>query len=231
MSGVQVQVQAERKFKNMEARLSIRTNCVLPPFDTTDLIESLAGAGYARATPATPPRPHRGIRFTFAGPIARKGAVIIDVNDERGILGATSPIPALATQGLNEVLQTVKAKLKVDLESMAMFYEFIGNLEVETQPNPLERIGQISDKVKAFEAFGRIIGEEVSLFSLRLTPKNKVPNQTEWFDITIEPDPIQTASKYAISAVYRSGDKHKVEKFAEEFLPKITGILNAIENP
>jgi len=229
MSEAQVEIQKQRTFKNMSIRFSIRMSCVLAPFDTAELIDLLMRAGYTRIAPQTPMGRQPGIRFTFTGSIARKGEIIIDVNDERGVLGATSPLPALTIQGLNELLQIVKTNLKADPESMAAFYELIGHVEVETQLNPLEKIGQVFEKSKAIEEFSKILGEDVSLFSLRLAPKGEIPNQTEWFDITIEPHLIQTTSTYSIAAVYRSRDKSKVQKFTEEFLSRITEILNVIE--
>ena len=230
MSETQTKTEKHRSFKNMSIRFSIRMTYVLPPLDTVELIDLLVRTGYTRTAPPTPSGRQRGVRFTFTGPIARKGDIIIDVNDERGIIGVSSPSPASTIQGFNEVFQLAKSNLKVDPESMASFYEFIGQCEVESQFSPLEKIGQISEKVRAIEEFGKVIGKDTSLFSLRLAPKGEIPNQTEWFDITIEPHLIHTTSVYTISVVYRSHDKSKVQKFIEEFLAKTTKILDIIEN-
>jgi hypothetical protein len=170
------------------------------------------------------------VQFSFTGPIARKGDVILDVNDERGILGVASPLPASAIQGFNEVLQLIKANLKVDPEIMAGFYELIGQCEVESKINPITKFGQISEKIKIMEEFSKVIGKDASLFSLRLVPKGEIPNQAEWFDITIEPHLVHPTSIYNISVVYRSLDKSKVQKFTEEFFAKVTEILDVIEN-
>jgi len=230
MSETRIEPKKQRNFKNLNLRFSIRMSYVLPPFDTAELIDVLAKAGYIRMAPPTPPGRSQGVRFSFTGLIARKGEVIIDVNDERGVLGAASSSPALTIDGFNEVLQLIKNNLKADPESTASFFELIGHLEVETQVNPLEKIGQISEKVKLFEEFSKTIGEDVSIYSLRLTPKGQIPDQTEWFDITVEPSLMHTKSAYSISVVYRSKDKTKVQKFIQEFVPTIASILNAIEN-
>jgi hypothetical protein len=203
---------------------------VLPPFDTAELIDVLVKAGYIRMAPPTPPGRSQGVRFSFTGLIARKGEVVVDVNDERGVLGAASPSPTLTIDGFNEVLQLIKNNLKADPEITASFFELIGHLEVETQVNPLEKIGRISEKVKLFEEFSKTMGEDVSIYSLRLTPKGQIPDQTEWFDITVEPSLMHTKSAYNISVVYRSKDRPKVQKFIQEFVPTIASILDAIEN-
>jgi len=229
MVATEVEVQKHRNFKNVSIRLSTRMNYVLFPFDTTELIDVLVKAGYTRTAPPPPFRRLKGARLGFTGTIARKGEIVIDINDERGFLGATSPSATSTIQGFDEVLQLAKTNLKVDLEGMAAFYEFIGNLEVETDLNALEKIGQLYEGNKPIEDFGKIMGEAVSHFSLRLAPKGENPNQTEWFDITIEPELIKT-STYRISAIYRSKDKSKVQKFIEEFEVKISKILDIIES-
>lgn len=228
MIATEVEAQKQRNFKNVSIRFSIRMNYVLSPLDSAELIDVVVKAGYARTAPLPPRRP-TGVRFGFTGTIAQKGETMIDINDERGFLGATGPSPASAIQGLNEVLQLVKTNLKVDLEGMAAFYEMIGNLEVETDVNPLEKIGQLSERNKSFEEFGKIMDEDVAPFSLKLIPKGKIPNQTEWFEITIKPDLIKPTT-YRITAVYRSKDKSKVQKFVNESMSKISKILDTIES-
>lgn len=230
MAETLTKTETKRKIKNTSFRLSIRMTSVLPPIDTVEFIELLIRNGYTHTAPPPPSRHQRGVRFTFTGPIAQKGDIVIDVNDDRGVIGVSSPSPTSTVQGFNEVLRLAKTNLKVDPESMAAFYEFIGQCEVETRLNPLETIGQISEKVKAIEEFSKVIGEDTSLFSLRLAPKGEIPNQTEWFDITIEPHLIHTTSIYTISVVYRSKDKSKVQKFVDEFLVNIAKILDIIEN-
>lgn len=227
------QVEAEkRNFKNVNIRFSMRMNYVLPPYDTIELVDVLVKAGYTRLIPAPPPQLSRlkGARLAFAGPIARKGEIVIDINDDRGIMGAASPSPTLSIQGFNDVIQLIKTNLKVDFESIAAFYELIGNMEIETDMNPLERFEQLSKSNMPIEEFSKTMGEAVSLLSLKLSPKGKIPNQMEWFQITIEPDLTKATSTYRISAVYRSEDKSKVQKFITEFLSKISEMLDTIES-
>jgi len=221
----------ERNLKNPQIRFSMRFYYLLFPFDIAELVENLAKAGYTITMPRPPGVPRGGsIRLGAVGRIAQKGDVAIDINDERGILGATSSSPEFATKGLNEVLQLVKTNLKVDLEGMATFYEMIGNLEVETDVNPLEKIDRLFERNKSFEEFGKIMNEDVSPFSLKLVPKGKIPNQTEWFEITIDPNVIKPTSAYRITVVYRSTDKDKVQGFVNESIEKVSRILDIIES-
>jgi hypothetical protein len=228
MSAIE-EAKKQKNFKNARMRFSIRVNYIFFPFHTVELIDTLLKSGYAPTTPPPPPAPPRGVRFSITGTIARKGEVIIDVNDDRGVLSASASSPKTAIDGLDEVLGLIKTNFKVDLGEMASFYELIGHIEVETDQNPIEKIGHIMKENRFIREFGQILGEDVSLFTLRLSPIGKVPNQTEWFDITIEPDVIKT-SIYNIEAVCRSNDKSKVQKFTEELIPKISKIIDAIES-
>ncbi len=229
MVATETKASKRRDFKNVSIRFSIRMNYVLPPFDAIELIDTLVKGGYTPTIPPQP-RPPRGVRLGFAGPIARKGETTIDTNDERGILGATSPSPALAVQSLNELLQLIKSNLGIDLDKTVTFYEMIGHMDIDTDQNPLEKIGQIHKENTSLKEFSEILGKDVSVFSLRLIPRNEIPNQTEWLDITIEPDIIKTTSTYNVSAVYRSPDKSKVQKFTEEFMTKVSTMIDVIES-
>lgn len=229
MSNAEEKAQEVKNFKNTSIRFSIRFNYVLFPFDTVELISILMKSGYAPTAPPPPAAPPRGIRFTITGTIARKGEILIDINDDRGILSATSPSPALSINGLNEVLQLIRTNLNVDLEKQASFYELIGHTALETDRHPFEKIGNIIKGNKIIEKLGEVLGEDVSLFTLKLAPRGHVPNQTEWFDLTIEPDIIKT-STYNISAVFRSHEKSEVQKFTEEFMPNVSKLIVVIES-
>jgi hypothetical protein len=220
----------QRNFKNLTFRFSIRFNYLLFPFYIEDLLGQMAKTGYTLTVPPPPKIPAKGIRLGGKGKIAQKGDVEIDVNDEKGVLGATSSSPALAMRSLNEMLQLIKDNLGVDLDERAAFYELIGGFDVETDKNPLERIGQISEKSRHFGQFNKILGENISNYTLRLVPRGRIPNQTEWFEIKIEPDVIKPTSDYVVSVIYRSKDKSAVERFTQDLTQKMTSIIDIIES-
>jgi len=74
-----------------------------------------------------------------------------------------------------------------------------------------------------------ILGEATSGFTLKLVPQLRTPNQSEWFEIMIEPDVVKPTSIYRISVVYRSKDKSKVEKFTQDMMQILMGIIDIIE--
>jgi len=229
MTVTELKAPREKNFKNLSIRFSIRINYVLFPFEILELIDILRKSGYTPTPlpPAIPPP--RGMRLGMTGTIARKGDVIIDINDERGILTVTAPSSTLAVDEFNEILQLIRINLNVDLDEMASFYELIGHVEADTDQRAIENIGLLVKGNKKVEEFASILGNDISLFTLRLAPTGQVPNQTEWFDITIEPSVVKP-STYNIQAVYRSHDKSKVQKFTEDFISKISKIIDVIES-
>lgn len=224
------QERQERHFRNLHVRFSIRFSYLLFPFDIVELVERLAKAGYQITIPRPPKIPGKNVRLGATGKIAQKGDVEIDINDDRGILGAASSSPASSIEGLNEVLQLINTNLNVDLYEVAAFYELIGHFDIESDQNPLEKIEQISQKGTHIKQFNDILNEDVSDYTLRLVPRGRIPNQTEWFDITIQPNVIKPFSSYTVTVVYRSKDRSRVEEFIRDLLQNMNRIINVIES-
>ena len=217
-----------KKLLNANVRASIRCNYIFFPVEGWDLLTTLAKAGYTLLVPSLS-KPPRGVKIGFTGGLARKAENTIDGNDGRGFLGVSGPSFASAMHGLEELLNLIKTNIGIDLTEQARFYEVIGHFDIETDKNPLERLGRTIANDEVSKAFNLLFGYSPSLFSLRLVPQGKVPNQEEWFDITIEPDLIRTMSRYNVTVVFRSADKSKADAFGHDLEAKILSLIDAIE--
>ena len=217
------------EFQNVIVRFSIKFDYVLFPFDIVELIDYLVKAGYAPMVPPPPKMLGQNVRLSAKGKIAQKGDTEIEVNDERGVLAATSPIPISAMQSLNEIIRIIKEKLGVDLTEKAIFYELMGNLDIKTGRNATEMIERISEKNKCMEEIGKILNHDISNYTLRLVPKGQVPSQTEWLDITIEPNIIKPSTTYRVLLIHRSKDKSQMEKFIQSWMENVTNVIKAVE--
>lgn len=218
---------------NSSFRVSLRFEFVLFPIDIIELLEALAKAGY---TPMMPPSSMAGsrmlgqaIRISAKGKIAQKGPIEVEMNDELGVIATISPLPELAIQSLNEIVQIIKDQLEVDLTVNALFYEIVGNFEVKTDKNALQSIQQFTGKTSLFESLSKIMNKEVSSFNLRLAPTGQVPSSADWFEITVEPNIIKVKSTYRVIAIYRSKEKVKTEEFAKSEISQIIEIIKTIE--
>jgi hypothetical protein len=227
--GVVVEEKQKIEFQNVTVRFSVRFDYVLFPFDIVELIDDLAKAGYSPMVPPPPKMIGQNVRLSAKGKIAQKGDIEIEVNDERGVIAATSSVPISAMQSLNEIIKLIKDKLGADLIEKAAFYELMGNLDIKTGRNATEMIERISEKNKCLEEMSKILNQDVSNYTLRLVPKGQLPSQAEWLDITIEPNIIKPDKAYRVLMVYRSKDKSKVEKFIESWMENLTNLIKAIE--
>ncbi|MCP8316889.1 MAG: hypothetical protein H3Z51_08540 [archaeon] len=95
--------------------------------------------------------------------------------------------------------------------------------------NPLESISDMFQRNYLVSNIGKILEQDLSMFTLRFVTRGKVPNQDEWFDITIEPDILMPTQRYAISIVFRSKDKSVVERFGEKLESNLLKIIETIE--
>jgi len=219
----------ERKLEDVRIRLSVRLNYIIFPIDGFKLIDAFRRAGYVLLTPP-PPRPIvRGAMLEFRGPIAQKGENIIDGNFDRGFLGVEGSSYESAIRGFDELGELIKGNFGIDLDEGARFYEIIAKFDVDSVKNPLEAVGRVCGDDGLMAAINNILEQETSIFSVRFTPKGRVPNHEEWFDITIEPDLIKPTTTYAILVIYRSADRSKVEKFGEGLDSKILRLIDEIE--
>jgi len=216
--------------QNVTVRFSVRFEFVLFPFDIIELLDNLIKIGY---TPMVPPLPRvsgQNVRLSAKGKIAQKGEAEIELNDERGVLAVTCYSPNNAVKSLNEIIQLIKEKLDVDLTTKATFYEFMGNFEAKTDKNPLEIIQRVNEKNSCIEDLGKILGQKVSSFSLRLVPKGQVPSSAEWLEITIEPNIIKPNTTYRVLAICRSNDKAKMDVFVSSWMGIMVKIIETIES-
>lgn len=220
----------ERKFRNIDFRCSVRPNYIIFPIDGFELINALERAGYTIRVPIPlKPSPVPSVRLSFAGTLAQKGEIMVDGNAERGYLGVTGKSYASAIRGLSEVKEIVKEALKVDLNEGVRFHEIMAHFDLDSEQCPLEKIAQVFSGNEFLRKVDSILEQETSFFTLRFVSRGKVPNQEEWLDITIEPDLIKATTSYSISAVYRSADVSKFEKFGEQLESRILKLIDEIE--
>jgi hypothetical protein len=213
--------------QNYTARLAVRFEFILFPIDVAALLVVLTQAGYAAFNPPAN-LAGAGLRITVKGKIARKDNTEVELNDDRGVIAVLSSSPDSAVQSLTEILGLIKDKLDVDIPAKAIFYEFISGLELKTGKNALEIMERANEQNNCLGKFGKILGQDVSNFSLKLVSKGTVPSSPEWLEITIEPNMIRP-SVYRVLAIYRSKDKAQVDSFACSWLENLSKIIEAVE--
>jgi len=228
MSSPTKEVKAEANLRINRFRFSTRLNYLIFPIDGRTLAEALERAGFT--VPKILPAPPRA-RIGFSGEMGRKGDLVLDGNSETQVLGVTAKSYESAMNGFAELKEAVSTCSGVDLDQEGRFYEIIVEFEINSAKSPLGSVEQVFRENQLLKNAGSILGEDVSLFTVRLVSKGKVPNQEEWLDVTLEPDILMPTKKYLVSVIFRSKDKSKVQAFGSDVDQKLVKLIGAIEGP
>lgn len=224
-------VTFQARLKDYTVRCSIKLDYIVFPIDTYELFEVLKQSGYKIMTPPLPPKPPQGIvNVSFSGPFAAKNGTIIDGDIDRMIFGVTDKTFESSFERLNEFMRIILEKLGVDLSEGISFYEYISSFTCSSEKNPIAAIGQIFRDCQILPNINKILGEDASLYNLKIVPRNTVPNQKEWFDITISPNRIKPTNLYNVDVVFRSSDLSKFTKKGKEMISNLHQIIELIES-
>lgn len=210
-----------------EARYSVRLKYVMFPIDFRDLRDALARNGYELAL-IRGSIPDRPIRISFSGEIARKGEVRISIDSSESEITVRGRSREETTTAFEQLSKIIETELGIDLHLNVWYYEFIAHYLLDTKKRPLEEIAKVTRGNPYFSNFSKVLGEEASLFAIRLSPRSKIPNQADWFDISIEPD-VLNADFYHIGVVFRNPNRKNTEKFIKGLEKVLVELVNIIE--
>ena len=207
-------------------RFSVRLKHVVFPIELRELLDTLSKAGYSLNPKIISPLPP--VRISIVGPIATKADYIVDVNSDMGVLAIEGKSEAVLTE-FDELESLIKNKLNVDISEGVQFYEAFAYLTIFSEKNPIEKMGKIFESIEETIKFSDVLGEDVSVFTVKFASKGKIPNQEEWFEFSIEPAPLRPINEYHAIIVYRGTNKLKVQKFVQELRNKTLKVVELIE--
>lgn len=217
----------DREKRYVHVRLTVTLKPVIFPIDFLELLEVLKKQGYEPVVEL--PSPSGGARLVGSGTIAKRGEISVAADSQRRFIGVDARSTGDAVSAFAEIVQAIRDGLWLDVRDQASYYEIIARMRVQGHANPAAAIGRFFQKLEGIGEIDSIIGEPVSLFTIRLIPKDKLPSDEEWFDIRIEPDMSLPETAYVIEAVYRKSTWSQVENFAETVESKIDAILDKLE--
>jgi hypothetical protein len=219
--------QSDIALKALEAHYRVRLEYILFPLEYRELRDILAKNGYELSLlPAPiPPRPSR---ISYSGDIARKGEYTVNVDSDLGTVGISGKSMGMVIAAFEELTKVIKEGLGIDLNENVCYFEIIAHYNIDTGKKPVQEIDRVIEGNPYFSKFNKIIGEPTSLFSIRLMPRGKIPNQEEWFDISVEPD-ILKSELYHIGVIYRNPKKEKTLNFASNLEKTLVNLVKAIE--
>ncbi len=121
-----------------------------------------------------------------------------------------------------EIKNLFEKELKLTLSEVIRSYEMISENHITTKKRPHKIIADYYKEcdVKKFE---EIFNSEMDLFTIRILPKDKNPQNPKWCDVVIEPASLRT---YFSRIIYRNNNIEEFKSFSET---EENTILNAIE--
>ena len=214
------------KIMTQEARCGVRLNYVIFPIDLRELRHALAKNGYELSSVGRLPPPPA--RIGFGGDVARKGETTVIAESDSGEIGVVGRSLQEVKDSFDELANVIDSELGISLHENVRFYWYVVHYKVDTGKTPRNEIAKVENK-DYIAQFSQILGEDLSSFSIRLVPKNAIPNQESWFDIAIEPD-VMSEKLYHVGVVFRTPDRGKTETFVrdlENTLLKLIGVIEA----
>ena len=204
-------------------RLSIRLQSIFFPAQATEMTRQLAASGFEIVVPGDElMQGLGGARVEMTGRVAIKDGSLVDLNMEKGIIGLNG-IRADRTEADFALVEAAAAGL-FDVYEAVWFYETIINGTAFAGEDATAIVGRLPGRVPILAAAGKIWGEELTSYGLRLTSVGRKPNQEEWTDIKMEPD-IRRGDLFVFEGVRRSREKERVLEFMRNFAERLQGTL------
>ncbi|MFQ6075411.1 MAG: hypothetical protein ACE5Z5_04665 [Candidatus Bathyarchaeia archaeon] len=215
------------ELKALEATYRVRLGYVLFPLEFRELRDVLARNGYELAglPGPIPPRPSR---IGYGGEIARKDEYVVQIDSRECLVGISDKSIGTTFGAFRELTKVIKEGFGIDLNENVRYYDVVAHYNIDTGKKPVQEIDRVIEGNSYFPKFDKILGEPTSLFSVRLVPKGSIPNQEEWFDISIEPD-ILKPQIYHVGVVFRNPDREKSIRFINNLEKTLVNLIKVIE--
>lgn len=207
--------------------LSVRYDTVIFPLETTRLLGAVAERGFI--TPESAEQPPLGARLGLRGTIARKGGVSLTVNDDKQTVGVRALDIETLLDEFESIEKVIGDEFGLTAGDIVMFYELLASMVIKTDKHPVEEWGKLSDEMPILGKFSEVLAKEVAPFGMRIAPKDQEPNQSDWFDIRIEPSIQAPSGRYMVEVVYRHSSRSAVLEFIRSLESTIESLIGAIE--
>jgi hypothetical protein len=216
----------ELKIEPQNYRLALVLETLFFPLTYPDLINSLRKRGFQIEGPLPS---ISGARAYLGGRLATKDGCMVDIDPDRKILANDGSNFEDVMKIHQELIVMAAEDFKVDLDKETDYLEMIASVTVRSGKSPLKEIQDFFKGLKGMEKFSEILGKDVTLYNLRITPKEALPGGKSWLDITIEPRVTMPESVYFVNVVYRNKDRSDVLRFSSEINMRILRLIQSIE--
>lgn len=216
---------SSKTFSYRQLTLIVKYNVVIFPFDIFLFLNALPSLGFVLTDPDTP----ISVKSEISPFPARKGDIAVRIDPNRKLFGIHATNVESVLEEMDKLESWLNEKFQVDGSKLAEYYETIASLTVKATKNPLECWSTHLKQDPILTKFSDILGTEVAPFGLRLSPKGEGPNQTNWFEIRVEPDVEMAANHHHVSVIYRRSNKEEVISFVAKLDEVIGNFIELVE--
>jgi hypothetical protein len=211
--------------KPQTVRISMVLNSIFFPLTAKEAFDSFQTRQFDMGQPkGTLPS---GRRAYVSGTIARKGNVLVDVDNQRNLVGVQGDSIKECLEVFEEIIVILKDDFDVNLEDDLNYAELIVQYLIPTESNAFEAL-QKSVSFKSNKLNG-ILGVETSIYSYSVVPKGVLPTSKKWFEISISPKLTIPTKAYWVEVVFRDINTKSVTAFTSKLNSTVYKILNVIE--
>ena len=207
----------------ISVRLVERFRNVLYPIDIPMLLRLLPNIGYVV--------PEKGLKGVIepGGALAIKGNLELILNQDNRTLGVSGRDVSEVLEGFNELRSFWTVHLNPSPSAETHYIELGGEGIISSQNNPSRVFSEFWGRFDIMQKLSGIVGLDVTNFGFRLVPRNIEVNNTEWFDLRIQPQVISSANQYYINIVWRSKDMEVALNSFTKVNDKIDALIRKIE--
>jgi hypothetical protein len=166
-------------------------------------------------------------RIRYSGGIARKGETAVYADSDTGEIGVMGRSLQEMYSSFEDLVKIVGTELGVNLHDNVKFYWAITASKISSSKVPRQVLAKVANK-EYVDRFSKIIGTDLSSFTIRLGTKGANPNREDWFEISIEPDLINDRFYY-VGSVFRKRIKNDAETFVKSFEGNSLNLIRLIE--
>jgi hypothetical protein len=190
------------------ARLAVRLGGVSFPLDLYDLAAEVTRLGF-NLTRAMPPK--QPVLLSIAGglanPFASRGDIVLDVDTNKRIFGATG----VPLQNLVRTYQEIFSIFNrlIGSEPNVQFHEFVARFRVDCNNSPAQSLAKAFLDTPTIKEIGQKLGVDLSVFGFRLRDSHTLSIDSEYFEFQVEPSILLPNKILMAAMIYRS------EKFSD----------------
>lgn len=204
-------------------RLVERFMNVLYPFDIRMLLRLLPNIGYV-----VPQKRLKGV-MEAGEAVAIKGNLELILDSANKALGIEGNGIPEVIDGFKELRSFWMNQLNPSPTAVTHYVELGGEGVVKSKNNPVEAFSNFWSKSEIIQGITDIVGIDVVNFGFRLVCRDKNPNNTDWFDLRIQPDVLSSGNQYYTNIVWRSGDLETLLNSIATVNDKILALIRKIE--